>query len=193
MNNPDIRKGKSLYDTYINMVANMLVTFRDSHNLNLLLTYTSQFDKGMEGHYYEDLLAILRDVQNRCSEILKSKYNELDQDSEIQKINELIDDTIVLERAGSCKYQGRYKKLYNSINPDDKRADTRYTKCVPDINTISAEEYKDFFHNSFAILDANGDIYYSQNENSIRKLGKSLRLSVNGQKTPKISILETRS
>lgn len=193
MNNPDILKGKTLYDTYINMAANMLVTFRDSQNLNLLPTYASKSDKGMNGHYYEDLLIILRDVQNRCSEILKSKYNALEQESEIQKINELIEDVIVLERAGSCKYQGRYKKLYDSINPDDKRADVRYTKCVPDINTISGEEYKNFFRNNFAILDANGDIYYSQNENSLRKLGKSLQLSVNGKETPKIAILEIRS
>lgn len=190
ISNPNIRKGKQLYDSYISMVSNMLITFLDVKNLHLLTTYASKTDKGMDGFYYKDLINILKDVEIKCEEILKNKYCGDELKFEIQKINKLIDNGV--EMAGSCKYQGRYKKLYNMINPDNQKNDSRYTKSVPDINAISDEEYKKFFHNNFAILDANGDIYYSQNENSIRKLRNRVILSVHRQKTPKIAIVETR-
>ena len=191
MRSPKIQKGKLLYDLYIDKVANMLLTFRDSKNLHLILTYSSNSDKGMDGHYYNDLLIILKDVQKKCAETLKNKYKDTDYAAEIRKITDLIDRSIYL--AHECKYQGRYKYMYNSLNPNSKRGDSRYTQNIPDINLLSKDDYNKFFHNNFAILDANGEIYYSQNENSLRKLGKCLRLSVNGQETPKISILETRS
>ena len=93
-----------------------------------------------------------------------------------------------------CTYTGRYKELYNSRNPQAKypRVDTRITKEVPDINALSEDEFEQFLKDYMAVIDTNGQIYYQRYDTSVRPMGKEIKLSTNGKKTPDIHNIEKR-
>lgn len=203
LSNPDIKLGKQLYDRYINKIANMLVTFRDAKTASLLMTFSTDIEKNMEGYYFSDLEKILSDVEKRCIEILKEKYpKKADVKKELVKITNIkkraIDryknDYYDKSRFRNV-YAGRYIELLNSKNSSTKTfKDKRYTSPVSNINVLSDKEYQRFFENYESVIDTNGNIYYYQYDNdiSIRPLGKKLNISTNGKDTAPLSGLESR-
>ena len=200
MTNPNIKMGKQFYERYIEMLANVLVTFKDANNLYLLISYASRWDKNMEGYYFADLKKIFGDSEKRCIELLQEKYSGQELDSSIRKIKDLIADEIsVIENSSGerkkAAHKGRYEDLYNKRNPQNQVSDYQYTQVIPDINSMSPKEFELFLKEYSAVVDANGEIYYYHTDNflSLRKLGKSLKISSNGKNTPVISILETRT
>ena len=197
LTNPDIQKGKILYDAYICKIANMITTLGFSKNVSLLMTYATKFEGNMDGMYFEDLIHILNDVKVKSDEILKEKYSGKEYQEKSHTINKLIDKSINREENRSyygsrCVYSGRYKELYNSKNHKSKEYDGRYTAKIADINSLSKKEYDNFLKNNMALIDTNGDLYYMNYDTSLRSMDKKLKLSTNGAKTPEIHNIEKR-
>ncbi len=197
LTNPSIQKGKILYDRYIEKISNMLATLGLSDNAYLLMTYSIKYERNMDGMYFSDLKLIMDDVEKRCCELLKEKYSSEEYIKKSQKIHNLIHRSLEREEnvfytTPRCSYEGRYKDLFNSRNPDAPRDGVKYTEKISDINALSSDEYKNFLDRYLAIVDTNGQIYYLQHESSLRKLGKELKISTNGKETPRIHNLEVR-
>ena len=193
LTNPNIIRGKLLYDTYIERISNMLVTLGTSDNARILITYSSRFEPNMDGMYLSDLEQILRDARVRCNEILKERYTGEEYLVRLKKINKLIDIRLsILDNRQVCTYYGRYQSLYNSRNPNDIKKEYLLSKKFDDINLLTPEEYNDFLKQYTAYVDTNGQIYYSLHEHSVRPMGKQLRISTNGQKTHDVPNLENR-
>lgn len=198
LTNPEIQRGKILYDKYIERIANMIATLGINDNAYLLMTFATRYEKNMKGMYLSDLELILKDVEKRCDEILKEKYPTEEYLQKKEIVSRLIRQAIYRaeDRDAStyprCTYKGRYKDLYNSRNPEYPRDDTRLTKNIGDINALSKEEYEDILKDYMAVIDTNGQIYYQRYDTSVRPLGKELKLSTNGKKTPDIPNLEHR-
>ena len=199
LSNPDIQRGKIVYDKYIYRIANMLVTLGTIDKAYLLMTFSTKYEKNMDGMCISDLTLILNDVEKKCDEILKNKYPEDEYKQKIQKISHLISNSIERNSnnyehsSNRCAYKGRYKELFNSRNPQYPREDTRYTINIPDINALSYNDYLQFLKNYSAVIDTNGNLYYQRYDVSVRPLKKSLRLSTSGKQTPAINNLEQRN
>ena len=194
LTNPNILKGKLLYDTYIERISNMIVTLGIFNNAELLTTYSTRFEPNMEGMYFSDLKQILKDVQVRCNEILQERYAGEEYLERLNKINRKIDINLLSQddRYNVCTYYGRYQSLYNSRNPNDTQKGNFLSEKIDDINLLTPEEYKDFLKRYTAYVDTNGQIYYSLGDHSVRPMGKQLIISTNGQKTPDVPNLEAR-
>ena len=197
LTNPDIKKGKNLYDAYIDKMANMITTLGFAQNASLLMTYATSYEDNMNGMYFDDLKSILKDVKAKCNEILKEKYDEKEYKEKVNKINRLIDRGISKEENRNylrqrCVYSGRYSSMYNARNPKKPEKDMRYTEVIPDINALSKDKYKNFIENYSALIDTNGDLYYMNYDTSVRSMGKKLKLSTNSEKTPEIHNIEKR-
>ena len=198
MTNPNIRRGKDLYDSYVERAANMLATLGFIKHVNLLLTFSISAEKHMDGMYFSDLKQIMSDVEKRCYEILKKRCSADEYAEKSKKIKDLIyyalsGDEYKHEHSNKvrCTYEGRYRTLYNSNNPNHMKTYHSTTKKIPDINTLSPDEYKSIFKYYNCIIDANGQIYYFEKSSSIRSMEKQLEISTNGKKTPKIANLDT--
>ncbi|MBO7672252.1 hypothetical protein J6S88_02460 [bacterium] len=197
LTNPEILRGKRLYDMYIERMANMISTLGATDNAYILATYATRYEKNMKGMYLSDLKQILKDVEKRCDEILKTKYSTEEYQQKQEIVSRLIRQTIYRIEDNNtyprCTYAGRYQELFNSRNPEHPIKDNgRYTKKFPDINTLSYKEYQEFLRNYMAVIDTNGELYYQRYDTSVRPMGKELKLSTNGKKTPKINNLELR-
>lgn len=198
LSNPDIQKGKMLYDAYIYKMANMITTLGFTKNAGLLMTYATKYEDNMDGMYFGNLKNILKDVKVRCNEILKEKYEGDEYKEKSDRITYLIDRGISKEESRHyhmqrCVYSGRYSSMYNARNPKKPEKDIRYTEVIPDINELSKDKYKNFIERYSALIDTNGDLYYMNYDTSVRSMGKKLKLSTNGAKTPEIHNIETRA
>lgn len=198
LTNPDIQKGKLLYDAYIERIANMLATFGLSKETNFILTYSTRYEKNMDGMYLSDLKQILNDAEKKCDEILRKEYSENEYSKNIQKIRKLIKYNFEKESCQNyvqsrCKYSGRYEELYNSRNPEHNMHQKLYEYTdVQKINNMSLKEYQNFLKCYEAVIDTNGELYYQMYDSSARPMGKRLKLSTAGKKTPEIQNIETR-